>query len=309
MKNLKKLSLCSIGATALTLGSILPSYAQTLQAETLQHLNLRTGPSTNYPIILTIKRGSMVEVLENSNTWAIVKYNSTVGYVSSQYIQEISSTNKPSNDENNNSTTTLMECNVDILNVRTGPSTSESILGKISKTDRVYVVYQTGNGWSRIKYSNGYGYVSSQYLINIKQSSNPTPDKSTTMQCNASSLNIRKGPSASEKIVGQFKYADKIRVIANLSNGWSKISFDGGYAYVSSQYLSSVVLAPDAHNFMKCNTAILNVRNNPSTFENIVGRLQKGDIVEVLYHLNSGWSRIKFNNQYAYVSTTYLSNL
>ncbi|HSQ90423.1 SH3 domain-containing protein [Romboutsia sp.] len=309
MKNLKKLSLCSIGATALTLGSILPSYAQTLQAETLQNLNLRTGPSTNHYIVLTIKKGSMVEVLENSDIWSIVKYKGTVGYVSSQYLKKISSNNEPPNDEGNNNTTTLMECNVDILNVRRGPSTSDKIVGKIGKTDRVYVIYQTSHGWSRIKYGSGYGYVSSDYLIKVNSNSNPTPSTAVTMQCNTSSLNIRKGPSTSEKIVGRLKYADKVSVVANLSNGWSKIKFNGGYAYVSSQYLSNAVLMPDVHNFMKCNTDVLNVRSGPSTSERLVGNLQKGDNVEVVYHLNSRWSRIKFNDGYAYVSSSYLTNL
>ena len=311
MKNFKKLSLFSVGATALTLGNIFPSYAQTLQAETMQNLNLRTGPSTNHSIILTIEKGSTIEVLDNSDIWATVKYKSTIGYVSSQYIKEIQPNNTPSHEEDTNENTTiLMECSADNLTIRKGPSTCESILGKLSKTDRVYVVYQTNNGWSRIKYRSGYGYVSSQYLTKCNSNSDTTSDIEATMQCNTSSLNIRKGPSISEKIVAQLKYGDKVSVVSKLNNNWCKIKFNDGFAYVRSQYLSDIVSMPDATaNFMKCNADALNVRSNPSTSEKLVGKLRKEDKVEIVYHLNSGWSRIKFNNQYAYVNTTYLSSL
>lgn len=311
MKNSKKLSLFSVGATALTLGNILPSYAQTLQAETIQNLNLRTGPSTNHSIILTITKGSTIEVLDNSNLWATIKYKSTIGYVSSQYIKEIQPNNKPSHEEDTSEKAIiLMECSVDNLNIRKGPSTYESILGKLSKTDRVYVVYQTNNGWSRIKYRGGYGYINSQYLIKVNSNSNTAPNIESTMQCNTSSLNIRKGPSISEKIVAQLRYGDKVIVVSKLNNNWSKIKFNDGFAYVRSQHLSDTVSMTDTSAiFMKCNTDTLNVRSNPSTSEKLVGKLRKEDKVEVVYHLNSGWSRIKFSNQYAYVNTTYLSSL
>ncbi len=390
MKKSKKLSLCSIGVATLTLGSILNTHAQGLQAETLQNLNLRTGPSTKNSIILTISKGSTIEVLENSDIWAIVKYKGTVGYVSSQYIKEQLPVTKPSSpssqeNNNNNAETILMECNVDSLNVRKGPSTSESILGKIDKTDRVYVVYKTNNGWSRIKYNNGYGYVSSQYLIKVNNnsnessqtktmicdtnslnirkgpstseavvghfnkgdkvsvveklnnnwykisfnnqfayvssqyltnntsndnsSSNEVSDKLTTMICNTTSLNIRKGASTSQSIVGHLNKGDKVTVVEKLNNNWSKITFNNQFGYVSSQYLSAASSIPVSNSFMKCNTYMLNVRKGPSASESIVGNLSNGDKVEIVYHLNSGWTRIKFNNKFAYVSTTYLANL
>lgn len=305
MKNIRKLSISSLGAVALTLTSILPTNAQTLQAKTLQNLNLRTGPGTNYSIISTIKKGMVVEIMENTNAWSLVKYNGTVGYVSSNYLKEISS-NGPSSSEQNSSSDSLdlMECNINYLNVRKGPSTSESILGKLDKSDRVYVVYQTSNGWTRIKYASGYGYVSSKYLIKIDE--NSQTNDNLIMQCKVNSLNIRKGPSPSEPIVGGLKSGDKVNVVMNLNNGWSKIKFNGEYAYVNTAYLSKSVDTPKDPAFMKCNTNILNIRNGPSTSEKIIGKLKIGEKVEVVYHLNSGWARIKINNSYGYVNSLYL---
>ena len=69
MKKLEQISLLSIGTAALTIGSIIPVQAQMIKAKTLQNLNLRTGPSTSYPIMLTIKKGSTIEVIENNGIY------------------------------------------------------------------------------------------------------------------------------------------------------------------------------------------------------------------------------------------------
>lgn len=303
MKMKKKLSIGSLGALALTLSSIAPASAQSVQSQTLQNLNLRTGPGTSYSIILTIKKGAIVEVVESSKNWTLVKYNNSIGYVSSNYLKNASINNKPSENEDLPSNSLkLMECTTGNLNVRKGPSTSDSIIGKLDKTDRVYVSYNTSNGWTRIKYANGYGYVSSKYLKDI----NEDTTVNLTMQCNVDSLNIRKGPASTEPALGRLKYKDKVNVVMNLSNGWSKINFNGGYAYVNTKYISNTVSTPSSPKFMKCNTDVLNIRSEPSKSEKIIGKLKKGEKVEVVYHLNSGWTRIKFNTIYGYVSSAYL---
>lgn len=75
------------------------------------------------------------------------------------------------------------------------------------------------------------------------------------MKCNASTLNVRSGPSTSYYILGKLRIGDKVKVIEQLSNGWSKIKFEGKVAYVSSQYLSKEVSTnpPTGNiNYMKC---------------------------------------------------------
>lgn len=53
---------------------------------TTANLNLRKGASTSYSIILTIPKSSSVSVISKSNEWAYAKYNSTYGYVSTNYL-------------------------------------------------------------------------------------------------------------------------------------------------------------------------------------------------------------------------------
>lgn len=319
MKRSKKLSILPLGTAALTLGSILPIQAQVVKAQTLQNLNLRTGPSTAYSIILTIKKDSVIEVIENKGDWAQVRYNGKVGYVSSQYIKNITSNDKPE-DSNNNTTITTMECSGDRVNVRSGPSTTSSVISKLNKGDKVQVVYNTSTGWSKIKVNNGYGYVSAQYLkkpntdVKPTPDPNPTPETTKTMICSATTLNVRSGPSTSDNLIGTLKKGDKVYVIEQLSNGWSKIKFEGKTAYVSSQYLAKETSPtpiptppPTTSTTMKCNADILNVRSGPATSYSVMGKLRKGDKVQVIEALSNGWSKIQFEGKVGYVSTEYLA--
>ena len=44
-------------------------------------VNLRTGPSVNYRLIMTIPAGARVEVLGTKNTWYKVRYSGRTGYI------------------------------------------------------------------------------------------------------------------------------------------------------------------------------------------------------------------------------------
>ncbi|MDU6984979.1 MAG: C40 family peptidase, partial [Terrisporobacter othiniensis] len=62
-----------------------------------------------------------------------------------------------------------------------GPSTNNSVIGKLSSGDKVEVI-STSNGWSKIKYNGQTGYVSSQYL------SSTASDSSTSTSSSASKV-------------------------------------------------------------------------------------------------------------------------
>jgi len=59
-----------------------------------------------------------------------------------------------------------------------------------------------------------------------------------------------------------------------------------------------------------CTASALNVRTSPSsvTSDNIIGTLYKGDKVEIIEDVSSSWTKIKYNNSEAYVSSSYLSS-
>lgn len=54
-------------------------------------------------------------------------------------------------------------------------------------------------------------------------------------------------------------------------------------------------------------TATVNVREEPNTECKIVGKLTLGESIELIEHLDNGWSAVKYGSERRYMSTQYLS--
>lgn len=135
---------------------------------TSDSVNFRSGPSTSYSSIGKFNKGDKVEYLGESGSWIKVKYSSKTGYVYGNYVGKDTS-----------STTTTKYVNTSSLNVRSGASTSYSVIGKLSKGSKVEVI-STSNGWSKIKYNGQTGYVSSKYLSSTISDNNSSSTSSSS---------------------------------------------------------------------------------------------------------------------------------
>jgi LysM repeat protein len=56
-------------------------------ATTTANLNVRTGPSTNYPVIGVFSKGSIVDIYEIKGQWAKVLYGSTFGWSNTNWLK------------------------------------------------------------------------------------------------------------------------------------------------------------------------------------------------------------------------------
>ncbi|WP_195345959.1 SH3 domain-containing protein [Paraclostridium sordellii] len=54
-------------------------------------VNFRKGPGTNYSVITSLNKGTKVGYISESNGWAKVNYNGTIGYMSANYIGYVDS--------------------------------------------------------------------------------------------------------------------------------------------------------------------------------------------------------------------------
>ncbi|MEI3134916.1 MAG: SH3 domain-containing protein [Phocaeicola sp.] len=53
-------------------------------------------------------------------------------------------------------------------------------------------------------------------------------------------LNVRSYASTDAPVLGTINNGGEVYVY-DIANGWAKISYDGGYAYISSDYITKVV--------------------------------------------------------------------
>ena len=131
------------------------------------------------------------------------------------------------------------------LNVRSGPSTTHKNGDSISKNSSVTII-QESNGWYKVKLGNGKtGWVSGKYISKNSTAQQLSPSRGTRVvehkKVNANGLNIRKGPSTSEGIIGTLKKDNVVDVLEN-NGSWAYITFGGKTGYVSSKYLVDVHL-------------------------------------------------------------------
>lgn len=140
---LSSLLIVAAGATDVTLGTVKTSA-----------LNVRSSPVATASILTVAKSGDSVVVLEQQGDWAKVLYREYEGYMALSYLDLT-----VKNGELNRSGVISGK----VVNVRTGPSLSAAILGKLNK-DHAVSVTGVEDGWYRIKYAEGTGYVHPDYL-------------------------------------------------------------------------------------------------------------------------------------------------
>ncbi|WP_346961949.1 SH3 domain-containing protein [Clostridium sp.] len=327
----------------------LDSNSNTVQASntgivTATALNVRSADNTSSRIIGSLSKNAKVQIISTSNGWHKIKYNNTTGFVSAEYINASSgnstSGNGNTNNNNSNSSDSTVKSNgivnADALNVRSGASTSNKIIGSLGKNATVQII-STSNGWHKIKYNNTTGFVNAEYINTSSSNSNSgngntnnnnSNSSDSTVKSNgivnADALNVRSGASTSNKIIGSLGKNATVQIIST-SNGWHKIKYNNTVGFVSAEYItissnnnnSGDNNSSNGNNNSSNNNAVistgivkadaLNVRSSASTSSKIVGTLYKNSKVEILSTSN-GWHKIKFKNGTAFVSSEFISN-
>ena len=143
-------------------------------------LNVRSGAGTGSSIIGSLSTGDKVSgTLQNG--WLKINYNGQVAYVSANclsntevkkpVVEKKQENNTPAKQENTvQSQAYTGWVNTAALNVRSGASTSYSIIGSYTMGDKVSG--QLANGWLKVNYNGRSGYISAN-LLSSKEVAKP----------------------------------------------------------------------------------------------------------------------------------------
>ena len=144
----------------------------------------------------------------------------------------------------------------DVVNVRSSDSETADKLGKAQTGQEFELVEQRGNGWSKIIFEGKEAYIKSDYLeasaeeIIVDDNASEEGDENgdsnseTAENVNVSGKvtvkeNVRVRDAASEdgNKLGTVYVGDKLDFVEKMSNGWTKIKYNGKIAYVKSDYV------------------------------------------------------------------------
>lgn len=136
--------------------------------------------------------------------------------------------------------------NVDNLNIRSGPSTYEDIVGGFELDDEVELI-SIKNGWYKIELEDGnVAWTNGQYI---------TLDGEISVK----KLNVRTGPSIIYDVIEFKEKEDKVKIIKAEDNGWYEIELkDGKTGYVCGKYVKTE--AKNLHDY----SDLYNVSNKAS---------------------------------------------
>lgn len=145
-------------------------------------------------------------------------------------------------------------------------------------------------------------------------------------------VNIRSSDSEEADKLDKAQIGQEFTLLEEKGNGWSKVEYNNGEAYIKSEYLEAVseeiVVADASENDTQEETQItseassastsdtvsgtvkvkesVRVRKSASTDSESLGTVYAGDELELIMKQADGWTKVKYNGQTAYVKSDYV---
>ena len=109
-----------------------------------EKVNLRKGPSTQYPIVWELGKGFPLRVVGSKGNWLKVSdFESDVGWIYKKLVSR-----KPHLIVKSNKNSKAR------INIRSGPGTKYKVVGK-AEYGVVFETLQRGNGWVKVRHETG----------------------------------------------------------------------------------------------------------------------------------------------------------
>jgi len=122
------------------------------------------------------------------------------------------------------------------VNIRSGPSTNNSIVKTLNPNTSVEVIEAQSNGWSRVRQGTSNGFIRSDLLSATGASS--TGAAIGTLKT-VTGVNMRAGPSTDTSRLSLLPVNTSVEVLENQSNGWSRVRHNGTVGFIRSDLLGT----------------------------------------------------------------------
>ena len=317
-----------VSATEVNSGIEVASISKGQVVNVTSTLRIRESASTNSSVLGTMRNGSTFDIISKSGSWYQIKYNGITGYVHGDYVKEVEASSAISTKGKVYNVSTN-------LRVRSGASTSSSILGYLNNNTEVNIVGSEGE-WYKIQYNSGYGYVSKEYITtNLNSTNNTGNSGSSEVEVNktgyvynvsSGGLRVRKEPSTSSTVLGTLYSGNSVNIVGE-TGSWYKIKYNSSYAYVHKDYITETKPSSgsssntgnsssttDSNNSSQTINAVgivtnvssnLRVRKQPSSDAVVLGYLLNNESVNITGK-EGNWYKINFKGSVGYVSADYI---
>ena len=301
-------------------------------------LKLRESGSSSADVLTYMPHGTIVEVLSDSGSWYQVRtLGGTVGYCSAQYLtrldDEITTTTTPTETSGQSDPDAVVatgEVTGSSVNVRSGPSTSASVLGSLKKGDGVEIISQNGDFY-RIVYDGNTAYISASYVrvTGTVETAEPTatPDSGSSGDLEegealiADSGTALMGDPSGSVIYEYLSRNDVVTILDSEGSYYLVRTEDGETGYVAKSAVKaaetetpSPTETPESGGSssrqgtikLSSSSSNLNLRQGPSTSTDVLATLRHGQSVTVTGE-SGDWYAIEVSGYSGYVMKTYVT--
>lgn len=206
-------------------------------------LNLRSGPSTSAGVLTRLARGTAVtHVGAASNGWQKVKVGTRTGYVSAALLSATKpAAPAPAAKPTGTGTGTVSYVTASSLNLRSGPSTSSTVLARLARGSAVTHLATPSRGWVKVKAGTRTGYVSTAHLSRTRPATTTADGSAGTAvsYVSVSVLNLRAQASTSSAILAKLPRGTAVTHLGSPSKGWLRVKAAGRTGFVSTAHLSA----------------------------------------------------------------------
>lgn len=134
------------------------------------YVNVRSGPGTGYSIVAQAGYGERYSLLEASGDWYRIRLNNgSEGWIAGWLVNlEVPSPSNTAPDNGSQAGGKVAVVTGSIVNVRSGPGTSNGVITQVSQGDSLQVTGQSGDWYSVKLPSGGTGWVAG-WLVSVKE--------------------------------------------------------------------------------------------------------------------------------------------
>ncbi len=151
-------------------------------------------------------------------------------------IEEATGATTTTNDEEEVFSNLVIAQVHDYVNVRSGPSENDEIVGKLYNNS-VGTYLGEENGWYQIKSGSVTGYVKAEYCVTGQAAVELAPKVGKRIATvTTTTLKVRKEASTESEVLGLVPIDDELVVLEEL-DGWVKVEIEEGEGYVSMDYV------------------------------------------------------------------------
>lgn len=220
-------ALAGTGAAALAVRTVGPVFAEhTSQTYTVSsNANFRSGPGTSYSILGVVYTGNQFQVNgQAQNGYAGIIYNGKTGWVLASLVVAAGSTSSP--------VISGIGWTTASVNLRSGPSTSNSILRVVPYAAQVGTSTTVTNGFRYVTHNGLAGWMSSTYI-----STTSPDDQGGNYATTTAAVNFRTEPSTSSAIIQVIPAGARVQMLHTQAGDFINVNYNNRQGWVHKAYL------------------------------------------------------------------------